>query len=98
MALEFGKKQKGVGSRSFRVAEDEHFLTLMRYVERNPLRAGLVGSAGNWRWSSLGRACLGLEGPEIAAWPVAKPRRWLEWVDDVETEAELSAVRRCILR
>ncbi len=29
--------------------------TLLRYVERNALRAGLVQKAENWRWSSLGK-------------------------------------------
>ena len=35
------------------IAEDDHYLTLMRYVERNALRAGLVGCAEAWAWCSL---------------------------------------------
>jgi putative transposase len=42
------------------VAKDEHGLRVLRYVERNPLRAGLTRSARRWRWSSLGRVTLGL--------------------------------------
>ena len=39
--------------KSFPVQADEHLRTACRYVERNPLRAGLVkGSARRWRWSS----------------------------------------------
>ena len=41
--------------KSFPVQRDDHFLTLCRYVERNPLRAGLVRRAERWRWSSLWR-------------------------------------------
>src|SRR2546429_218454 len=41
--------------KSFPIAEDDHLLTVLRYVERNPLRAGLVRSAAKWRWSSLGQ-------------------------------------------
>lgn len=41
--------------KSFPTQDDHHFLTVMRYVERNPLRAKLVRKAGNWRWSSLGQ-------------------------------------------
>ena len=41
--------------KSFPVQRDEHFLILCRYVERNPLRAGLVRRAQDWRWSSLWR-------------------------------------------
>src|SRR5205814_6203726 len=39
--------------KSFPIEQDHHFLSVCRYVERNPLRARLVRAAGNWRWSSL---------------------------------------------
>src|SRR5277367_3551182 len=38
--------------RAFPIQKDEHLLTVHRYVERNPVRAGLVGRAEDWRWSS----------------------------------------------
>ena len=34
--------------KSFPVQTDEHFLTVARYVERNAVRAGLVGRAEYW--------------------------------------------------
>lgn len=34
------------------VDRDAYLLTLCRYVERNPVAAGLVDSAGDWPWSS----------------------------------------------
>lgn len=40
--------------KAFPIQRDEHLLTVMRYVERNPLRAKLVRRAEAWRWSSLG--------------------------------------------
>ncbi len=39
--------------KSFPIQQDEHFLTVCRYVERNPLRANLVERAQDWHWSSL---------------------------------------------
>src|SRR5438876_1466158 len=39
--------------KAFPIAEDEHLLAVLRYVERNPLRAGLVAAVGAWPWSSL---------------------------------------------
>src|SRR5260221_3441967 len=39
--------------KSFPVQDDAHLLTLLRYVESNPLRAKLVTRAEQWRWSSL---------------------------------------------
>ena len=38
---------------AFPIQEDGHLLAVLRYIERNPLRAGLVGRAEEWRWSSL---------------------------------------------
>lgn len=34
------------------VAEDSYFLVCMRYIELNPVRAGLVQHPGDYRWSS----------------------------------------------
>src|SRR5436190_578686 len=39
--------------RVFPIQEDDHLLSVLRYIERNPLRAGLVTSAEHWGWSSL---------------------------------------------
>ena len=84
--------------KSFPIAEDEHYLTVVRYVERNPLRAGLVARAANWRWSSLGQTNLMLESPLLVEGPVARPKDWLARVDQPETQTELEALRRSITR
>lgn len=42
------------------VDRDSYLLALCRYVERNPVAAGLVATAGDWAWSSY-RAHVGLE-------------------------------------
>jgi putative transposase len=87
--------------KSFPVQGDEHLLTAMRYVERNPVRAGLADRAEAWRWSSAAARLpmaasaypwLTLPGdPEI-------PSTWLRWVNEPQTEAELKALRHCIQR
>ena len=71
---------------------------MLRYVERNPLRAGLARNTRRWGWSSLGRATLGLPGPPLETDPVANPEPWQEWVDQPETEAELTGLRRSVAR
>lgn len=78
------------------IQQDHHLLTVMRYVERNPLRAGMVDRAEAWRWSSLpGR----LRNTEPAAeCPVSLPRDWVELVNQPLTAAELSAVRESLRR
>jgi putative transposase len=86
--------------RSFPVEEDEHFYTLCRYVERNPLRANLVEQAEHWRWSSLWRRIHGDEEPAqlLTAWPLPLPAGWLEQVNRPQTAGELQAVRRSVHR
>jgi hypothetical protein len=41
--------------KAFPVQEDDHLRSVLRYIERNPLRAGLVVRAEHWPWSSLSR-------------------------------------------
>ena len=41
--------------KAFPVEDDDHFYSVVRYVERNALRAKLVPRAEQWRWSSLWR-------------------------------------------
>jgi putative transposase len=86
--------------KSFPVEEDDHLLTVYRYVERNPLRAGLVDRAEDWRWGSLWRWQRGSAGERqlLADWPVPPPRGWLRWVNAAQTAAEEEALRRCIRR
>ena len=61
--------------KSFPVQEDDHLLTVLRYVERNPLRGGLVSRAERWRWSSLHHRLEG-GGPVLDTSPVLLPREW----------------------
>jgi putative transposase len=86
--------------KSFPVEEDEHFLMVCRYVERNALRAGLVARAEKWRWSSLWRRAHSQSEPSIvlADWPVRRPSNWAEWVNAPQTTFEEEAVRRCMRR
>lgn len=63
--------------KSFPVEADEHLLTLLRYVERNPRRARLVAWEDKWCWSSLGQLCRAgsaVSAVKLAAWPVAPAR------------------------
>jgi putative transposase len=83
--------------KAFPVQQDEHLLTVLRYVERNPVRAGLVGRAEYWPWSS-GRCRAGLEAapPWLAACPL--PGDWLGWVNEPLTAGELAQVRHSVTR
>jgi putative transposase len=86
--------------KSFPVETDEHFYTVCRYVERNPLRARLVQRAENWHWSSLWRRVNGDDEPAklLSKWPLPLPDKWLQHVHEPQTENELEAVRRALQR
>jgi putative transposase len=85
--------------KAFPIAQDEHLLTVLRYVERNPVRAGLVERAEQWSWSSA-RFWKEGEGhpPYLVPGPVPRPRKWLEWVNRPLTERELSELRHSVTR
>jgi putative transposase len=40
-----------------------HLLACMRYIEENPVRAGLAALPGDWRWSSYRANALGRDDP-----------------------------------
>ncbi|MHB1158142.1 MAG: transposase [Phycisphaerales bacterium] len=88
--------------KSFVVQTDAHFLTVMRYVERNALRAGLVESAEQWRWGSLWRRVNSRvvveDAPALSEGPVDRPGNWTRRVNQAETEQELEALRHCVRR
>ncbi len=86
--------------KSFPVQSDDHFLTVARYVERNPVRANLVKRAQDWHWSSLWRR-LHLDDflrDLLSGWPVTMPQDWLRSVNAPRTPAELDALRRSVTR
>jgi len=82
--------------RSFPIQEDDHLLSVHRYVERNPLRADLVARAQDWRWSSAAGAREGL--PLLSPGPVSHRVDWLRHVNEAQTEAEVERLRECIRR
>jgi putative transposase len=86
--------------KSFPVESDEHFYQVVRYVERNALRAGLVRRAEDWRWGSLGRHSRDAATPPFALsdWPLSKPASWRRYVNQPQSEAELAAIRRSVKR
>jgi putative transposase len=86
--------------KSFPIAADEHLLAVLRYVERNPLRAGLVERAEDWRWGSLYRRLHGTEEEQalLAESPVALGRLWCEHVNGPQSEAKLAAIQRSLRR
>ncbi len=81
--------------KAFPIQRDRHLLTVLRYVERNPLRANLVRCAADWEWSSISRTSSSRARRLLTETPVAKPHDWLEFVNRPHGKEELEALRRC---
>ena len=84
--------------KAFPIQTDDHYLTVLRYVERNPLRACMVNRSQDWEWSSLKPTRR--SGPDglLSSGPVMKGSHWTRFVNGVETEAELKALRNSVAR
>ena len=84
--------------KSFPIQEDEHLLAVLRYVERNPLRAQLCQAAEQWRWGSAWRTSSGNAASQriLSRWPIKRPRQWRSYVNKPQSEIELTAIRHSL--
>jgi len=76
------------------VLDDAHLWACVRYVERNPVRAGLVARAEDWPWSSAAAHCGRRTDPLLS--PIQMPWPVPDWTDYLRTEDErmVEAIRR----
>ncbi len=86
--------------RSFLCQDDNHFLSLVRYVERNPKKANLVKKAENWKWGSVCRREHGTEKQNglLSEWPVSKPVDYLSYLNTPQVAEEEKAIQNAISR
>jgi putative transposase len=84
--------------KSLPVESDRHFLTLVRYVERNAQRAALVKKAEDWPWSSVYARLHGKEKQKkmLSPWPMAEPRHYREWLNASQGKEEIENIRYAI--
>jgi putative transposase len=81
--------------KAFPIQADDHLRVVLRYIERNPLRADLVERAELGRWSSLSGAG---PAPTLDPGPAPRSEGWIEDVNAVMTEAECASIRESIRR
>ena len=84
--------------KAFAIQSDHHLLTVMRYVERNALRANLVERAEDWRWGSLAWRRSPAESPCSARRPHPCRQYWRHLVNEPQTAAEIAEIRTCANR
>lgn len=101
-----GKNSVGEGHlyqgryKSFICQDDIHFLTLVRYVERNAKKANLVEMAENWKWCSFWRREKGINEQKkiLSIWPVPMPEDYPSWINQPQNKEEEDAIERAIIK
>ena len=81
--------------KSFLIQDDKHLLAVLKYVERNAVRAKLVIHAEDWRWGSAWRRTYGtlIQKRALASSPTPLPKSYLKWVNTHEPAEELKGIR-----
>jgi putative transposase len=89
---------------SFAIESERQYFAVMRYVEANAVRSGLVARAEDWPWSSLAER----SGPDrglLSRGPLSLPEGWAALVNEslptevlAETRARLHRTRPYDLR
>lgn len=86
--------------KSFLVENDKHLWTLLAYVERNPLRAKLVKSLNDWKWSSYYKRHFGTPSQKklLATESVEWPDNYEELLKVSEKQEDLGKIRNSVNR
>jgi putative transposase len=98
----YARKLVGLGPlyqgrfKSFPIEADEHLETVLRYIERNALRAKLVSRAEQWRWCSLYAALHPTDSSDIplGAWPIERRSDWVKFVNTPQTDKEIAEIEK----
>jgi len=79
--------------------DDAHTWAAIRYVERNPVRAGMVQKAEDYQWSSAAAHCGLREDPVLSRDPLLLkrfwngPANWSSWLAEGDDEEKVRALR-----
>ena len=79
--------------------DNAHLWAAMRYAELNPVRAGLVRVAEDWRWSSAAAHCGETPGEALLAMELWRSRwnseSWRSYLRQGDLEEETARIREC---
>ena len=93
--------------KSAAVSRDDYLIACSRYIELNPVRAGMVTHPKDYRWSSYQRRALGMsdrlldEDPWYSGLGTTerdKQERYRQWIDAQISEREWDEIRQATQR
>jgi len=78
------------------IESDQYLWAVARYIERNPLKAGLVTSVETYRWSSAKTHISGIDDPLLDAYPWLSTHELIAYAEFIREEDEETdnAIRR----
>ncbi len=84
--------------KSFLVEDDRYLLALIKYVERNPVRAKLIAKCEDWQWGSAWKRVNGTKEEKklLDPSPTPFPSGYKSWINTPDKEDDLSMIRTSI--
>ncbi len=75
--------------------DEEHLLAAVRYVERNPVKAGLTRAAADWPWSSATAHLRGVDDRLVTVQPMLeRVRDWAAYLSGDDDPAAVERLRK----
>jgi putative transposase len=84
--------------KSFIVDTDNYLLSVIKYVERNAVRAKLARQCENWQWGSAYRRINGTRGEKklLDPSPTSLPRDYTQWINTPDNPQDIELVRASV--
>jgi len=86
--------------KNFPIEQGAALLSALRFVESTPVREKEIKRVEKWKWASAfvrqdaGHALFGI----LSDWPIERPRRWLEQLNEPQDKAEINTLELHIRR
>jgi putative transposase len=78
--------------------DEEHLLATVRYIELNPVRAGLCSDPREWRWSSVHAHFQGVDDGLVDVEPMLeRVSDWDVYLSESPTVGLIEAVRKNVM-
>ncbi len=84
--------------KSFLVDSDNYVLAVIKYIERNAVRAGLVGRPEDWQWGSAWRRVHGTEVERklLDLSPSPLPDDYVSWINTPDKDDDIASIRTSV--
>jgi len=84
--------------KSFMIDDDAYLLTVIKYVERNPVRAGSTRTVEEWKWGSgwIRQRGTTKQKQLLSKGPTPLPRNYRSWVNTEDKEGVINRLRSSV--